>query len=601
MIDSLIQLQNRGYDSSGVTTLDKNNHFCIYKFASTNEKTSIEKLIELHLESNESHVGMGHNRWATHGGKTDINAHPHISCNKQIAIVHNGIIENCVTLKKRLIKKGFSFYSETDTEVIANLIAFYYEETRETETAIQKTILDLDGTYGLIILNKDEPNKLYAIRNGSPMLLGFTEKYAIVTSEQSGFCSLVNTYITLNNDDLCVIELLNDSTLKIKTNLQYTLKNVSVSLSDLTPSPYTHWTLKEIFDQPVAIINSINRGGRIQNEHSVKLGGLEKNMDLLKKTNNIVILGCGTSFHAGLYGMHFMKNICNFNTVVVLDGADFTVQDVPTIGSTILILITQSGETKDLHRCIKIAKDNNLFTIGIVNVVDSLIAREVDCGIYCNSGREMGVASTKAYTSQVVCLALLSIWFAQINDINKHKRAKLIQDLQNLSNHYTLTLENVESEIKNLATTFTRYNNVFLLGKGTDEVIAREGSLKIKEISYIHSEAYSASSLKHGPFALLDEYFPTILLNCCNEHESKIINCFEQVHSRNSPIVFITNNAKIKLNKDRDCRMITIPKNDSFSSLLALIPLQLLAYHLSINKNINPDIPKNLAKVVSVE
>jgi glucosamine--fructose-6-phosphate aminotransferase (isomerizing) len=335
------------------------------------------------------------------------------------------------------------------------------------------------------------------------------------------------------------------------------------------------------------------------NNSQVKLGGLEQNIDKLKNINNIILLGCGTSYHAGLYGSYFLKTLCNFYSVQVFDGAELNEYDIPKNGKCAFVLISQSGETKDLHRCIEIAKENNIITIGIVNVVDSLIAREVDCGIYCNAGREMGVASTKAFTCQVVCLSMLAIWFAQIHNLNEYKRIKIIKDLHNLSNDYKNTIYTCNEEIKDLANKFIKYNNLFLLGKGTDEYVAKEGSLKIKEISYIHSEGYSSSSLKHGPFALLDEDFPTIIINSCEEHTSKIINCFEEVHSRNSPILFITNNYNIQLKKD--CHLINICKNNSFSSLIAMIPLQLLAYYLSIYKNINPDIPKNLAKVVTVE
>jgi glucosamine--fructose-6-phosphate aminotransferase (isomerizing) len=424
-----------------------------------------------------------------------------------------------------------------------------------------------------------------------------TDEYAIITSEQSGFCNMVNNYITLNNDDICIIIKDNDK-INIKTSNQYIHKKVNILNYDLTPHPYKHWTIKEIYEQPNTIFNAINRGGRIKNEKEVKLGGLESKIYLLKNIQNIIILGCGTSYNAGMYGSYYLKTLCNFNTVQVFDGAELNEYDIPKKGETAFILISQSGETKDLHRCIDIAQRNNIITIGIINVIDSLIAREVDCGIYCNAGREMGVASTKAFTSQVICLSMLSIWFAQINNLNEIKRTQMIKDLHNLSNDFKNVIENIEPKIKNIASKFKNYNNLFLLGKGTDEYIAKEGSLKIKEISYIHSEGYSSSSLKHGPFALLDENFPTIIVNCQYEHTNKILNSFEEVHSRNSPIILITNNS---LDINKNCDIIKISKNHTYESLLAIIPLQLLAYYLSINRNINPDIPKNLAKVVTVE
>jgi glucosamine--fructose-6-phosphate aminotransferase (isomerizing) len=605
IINALIQLQNRGYDSSGICTIN-NNTFEIIKYASTNEISSIDKLLSLNLQEHENnYIGIGHNRWATHGGKTNTNAHPHISNDQQFVIVHNGIIENYIELKNFLINNGFTFYSQTDTEIIVNLISYYYNNDDaeystkgNTFNSIKKTINELIGTYGLIIINRDENDKIYAVRNGSPLLVGYNDDYALITSEQSGFCNMVNTYITLNNDDITVISK-NNNKIIVETTSNYITKKVNNINYDLTPEPFKHWTIKEIFEQHDTIFNTINRGGRIKNNNEVKLGGLEEHMSTLKNINNIVLLGCGTSYHAGLYGMHYLKSLCNFNSVQVFDGAEFNNNDIPKIGNTACILISQSGETKDLHRCIEIAKNNNIITIGIINVVDSLIAREVDCGIYCNAGREMGVASTKAFTSQVICLSMMAIWFAQINNINEIKRSKIIKDLQNLGHDFKKTIMNLNDKISNIATTMKDYNNMFLLGKGTDEYVAKEGSLKIKEISYIHSEGYSASSLKHGPFALLDENFPVLILNLVEEHNYKIYNCFEEVHSRNSPIILITNNNEINLNKD--CTLINVVKNNSYSSLLGIIPLQLLAYYLSVSRGINPDIPKNLAKVVTVE
>ena len=597
IIDALIQLQNRGYDSSGLCTL-YNNIFDIHKYASTAELSSIDKLLNINLENDNSNIGIGHNRWATHGAKNDINAHPHLSNDKRFVLVHNGIIENYLILKNFLISNGYIFYSQTDTEIIVNLLSYYYNIYNDTFIAIKNTIVKLEGTYGIIIMNNSEDNKIYAVRNGSPLLVGYNDDYAIITSEQSGFCNMLNTYITLHNDDICIITN-NNNKININTTNHYIEKRVNVAKYDLTPSPFNHWTIKEINEQPDIIMSAINKGGRIKNNSEVKLGGVEQYLEILKEINNIIILGCGTSFHAGLYGSYFFKNICNFNTVQVFDGAEFNYLDIPKIGKNAFILISQSGETKDLHRCIDIAKKHNIFTIGIINVVDSLIAREVDCGIYCNAGREIGVASTKAFTSQVICISLLSIWFAQIHNINEIKRKNMIKDLYNLENDFKNTIEKIDNKIKELSKSMTKYNNLFLLGKGPDEYIAKEGSLKIKEISYIHSEGYSSSSLKHGPFALLDIDFPTIILSLHNEHKAKTLNCFEEVYARNSPIILITNDINLNINKK--CEIINIIKNNSYGSLLGIIPLQLLAYYLSIHKGINPDIPKNLAKVVTVE
>ena len=594
ILDGLVQLQNRGYDSSGVYLMNHNNSF-FYKYASTPDVTSIEKLRQHHIED-ATQLGIGHNRWATHGGKTDINAHPHISNSGRFVIVHNGIIENYQIIKDFLIKNGYTFYSQTDTEVIVNLLSYHFEHLHNTFESIKKTIEELEGTYGIIIIDTQEANTLYCVRNGSPLLIGYNDEEAIITSEQSGFCGRMNTYITLQNDDICVIH--SDRRIIVTTMKDYVHRNVTLTHYDVTPNPYPHWTLKEIFEQPTTIQYAINRGGRIKNDREVKLGGLETYQSILKDIQHIILLGCGTSYHAGLYGMYYLKHLCEFHTVQLIDGADFTSADIPRHGNTALVLISQSGETRDLYRCMALAKEHNLPTIGIINVVDSLIAREVTCGIYCNAGREMGVASTKAFTSQVVCLSLLAIWFSQLHEINEWKRIEIIRDLRNLSHDITTTIHMTSHSLtENIIQTMARHSNLFLLGKGTDECIAREGSLKIKEISYIHSEAYSASSLKHGPFALLDEHFPVILMNCHEEHTAKMMNCLEEVHSRQSPILLITNQEC----STKACHVLNVVKNNSYASLLGIIPLQLLAYHVSVHKQINPDIPKNLAKVVTVE
>ena len=596
LINGLIQLQNRGYDSSGIC-LFNNNEFEIEKYASTHEINAIDKLKQYEKNQKKCKIGIGHNRWATHGPKNDINAHPHVSQNGTIVVVHNGIIENYELLKDMLKKEGYLFKSGTDTEVIANLIEYISIKNNNIQfnDVIEKTIQSLEGTYGLIILNRNENDTLYCVRNGSPLLIGLNEDYALISSEQSGFCQKINSYITLQNDDICVIKNI-DGKLNIHYNQHYDEKEIKLFDYDLTCDPYDHWTIKEIYEQPMKIMNSINLGGRILDKSHVKLGGCNDHKEQFKEIENIILLGCGTSFHSCMYGKEFMKKLCQFNSVHVYDGADFEANDIPKKGKSLMIFVSQSGETKDLHRCIQIAKENDIFTLGIINVVDSLIAREVECGIYCNAGREMGVASTKAFTTQVICLCLLSIWFSQIHDINESIRIQMIKDLQNLSMDVQHCLNTVHPQVQKMLYIFENRDNLFILGKGSDECIAKEGSLKIKEISYIHSEAYSASALKHGPFALLDKNMPVIILNHNIIYESKILNCYEEVKSRYSPILLITNNKGIK--KD-NC--IYVPQNKSFNSLLGIIPLQLIAYYLSIRKNINPDQPKNLAKVVTVE
>ena len=596
ILDGLVQLQNRGYDSAGIYCANQNNDYLFEKYASEDSLDALDRLNKMNLENKNYTVGIGHNRWATHGAKTDINAHPHQSNNEEFIIVHNGIIENYQTLKDGLISKGYTFYSQTDTEVIANLLEENYKETVDAIKAIKQTIEMLSGTYGLVIIHKQEPSKLYCVRNGSPLLIGHNDDYCIITSEQSGFCKKVNTYITLNNDDVCEISVDAKNRIKIDYKIKTQSKKITLDNVELTPSPYEHWTLKEIYEQPQKILNSINLGGRILSNNLVKLGGLDRNKDKLQNIEHIILLGCGTSYYSCMYGKSFFKKLGNFNTIQLYDGADFDEQDIPVKGETLIIFVSQSGETKDLHRCINIAKNKNVITMGVINVVDSLIAREVDFGIYCNAGREMGVASTKAFTTQVICLSLCALWFSQDRNINKHIRTHIIKDLQNLSADFTKCLDVAYTSVDSAVNILSKYNNLFILGKNNDEAIAHEGALKIKEIAYIHSEGFSSSALKHGPFALLGPDMPLILLNNNVEYEPKVLNCYEEVASRKSPIIFITNNTNMQKENT-----IYIPYNESFSSLLSIIPLQLIAYKISVLRGINPDKPKNLAKVVTVE
>jgi glucosamine--fructose-6-phosphate aminotransferase (isomerizing) len=591
----LKQLQNRGYDSAGICSL-LDNEFINIKYASTDAYSAISKLEEHNSDFGKivPNISIGHTRWATHGAKTDENSHPHISSDGLFSLVHNGIIENYASLKSMLIDEKYDFKSQTDTEVIVNLISYNFKKTNNVEKAIKKTIEMLEGTWGLVIMYKNE-KKIYVTRHGSPILIGNDETKAMITSEQSGFCNKVNNYIVLENMDICVIEK-EEGKIKITTNQIYDEKEIKEGVITLTPEPYDHWTIKEIHEQPESCLRAISLGGRLMSNDKVRLGGLIENKKELLELDNLILLGCGTSYNAGMIGMNYLKDLGDFNTVQLFDGADFNEKDIPRNGKTGLILLSQSGETKDLHRCINVGRDNNLFLIGVVNVVDSLIAREVNCGCYLNAGREVAVASTKAYTSQVIILSMISIWFAQEKNINYNKRTKYVKDLRNLHVDIRKTIDyNCEFINDELLELFD-YHSCFILGKGNGKSIANEGSLKIKEISYIHSEGYSTSSLKHGPFALLHKDFPVILISPDNEHSVKNENAYEEIKSRNAKIVDIS--TKKDTNKENT---LLVEKNTTYQDLLCIIPLQILAYKLSLRRNLNPDMPRNLAKVVTVE
>ena len=590
LINGLKQLQNRGYDSAGICGINKDRKWVIHKYASTENINALNELEKRKDEYKGITNGIAHTRWATHGPKTDINSHPHMSQSGLFSIVHNGIIENFHSLKQMLIENGFAFQSETDSEVIANLLEFNYEG--DVKMCIQKTINNLEGTWGLAIICLEFPEQLFCTRHGSPLLVGKDDNIAIVTSEQSGFCGLMNDYIVLQNNDICLIEKI-ENKIAVITNESYDLKKTTASQFISSPHPYPHWTLREINEQIDSSLRAISLGGRLLSNNEVKLGGLDENKVELMEINHLVLLGCGTSYFSGLMAIHFFKELGNFHSVQILDGADFNENDIPKNGKTALVLISQSGETKDLHRCIKIGKQHDLFLIGLVNVVDSLIAREVHCGCYLNAGREVAVASTKAYSSQVILLSMMAVWFAQQRDLYPLKRTQYVKDIRNL--HYDIQYTLEKNTFTDDLLDIVNKPSCFLLGKGKGESVAKEGALKIKEISYIHAEGYSTSSLKHGPFALLEKDFPVILLAPHNEHYSKSENAYEEIKSRHASIVWITNKESDKQN------CLYVANNETFLDLLMVIPLQLMAYHLSVKKELNPDMPRNLAKVVTVE
>ena len=593
LLEGLKQLQNRGYDSAGICSILEND-FCIHKYASTNETSALEKIEKIKYKYEEATIGIGHTRWATHGEKNDRNSHPHNSMDNVFSLVHNGIIENYVELKTMLLAEGYQFQSQTDSEVIVNLLSFHYSKNKDSIVGtIKQTLSQLQGTWGLAILCRDSPNTLYCTRHGSPLLVSQTESYALVSSEKDGFIEK-SDYIILNNQDICVIEHNpSDKTIRITTQEEYIVKKSAYMESLLSPAPYPHWTLKEIFEQKDSSLRAI--GGRLTKDSKIVLGGLNREKTRLRETDNLLLLGCGTSYHAALMSAHYFKELGGFNIVLVLDGAEFTEKDIPGYGKTTAILLSQSGETADLYSCLSLLKKHDILTVGVVNVVDSLIAREVDCGCYLNAGKEFSVASTKSFTSQVIVLSMIAIWFSQEKNVHFMKRKKYIEDLQKLHQDMVSTIDHAYQEIDRFLPLFQN-SSCFLLGKGISECTAKEGSLKIKEITYIHSEAYSSSSLKHGPFALLEPDFPVILISPMDEHYTKNDSVYNEMVSRKAKVMFVTDNP-YHGKPDGFCIHTT---NKTFVSLLAVLPIQMLAYKLAVQFQYNPDMPRNLAKVVTV-
>ncbi len=613
LLSSLILLQNRGYDSAGICTIDPNNQLNVTKHASRNNESAIELLEKDSSEHSESKIGIGHTRWATHGAKTDQNAHPHLDSKKNFAVVHNGIIENYLEIRNRLVKSGIEFTSQTDTETIPKLLEFYLEKELQrvhqnyNEIDFEKNILkpaidELQGTWAIVLLFKYTPNKIYLCKNGSPLVLGIDSTFCLISSEQLPLSKYFNNYISLNDGDIVTVEKTADGSIKFPNKLDYLENAIQNRVTETSCYPYPHWTMKEILEQPMSILRTLNMGGRILSENKVKLGGLDSKRDELTKCNHLVLLGCGTSLNAAQVGCRILKSFKCFKTVQAIDASEFTLDDIPLEEKTGFVMMSQSGETKDLHRCIEMIKHLDYPIISIVNVVGSLIARESDCGIYLNAGREVGVASTKSFTSQLVAISLLAIWFSQNKNTCNHLRIQYIKSLRNLSLDVEQLLNTSLDKIRKIANSIVDTKQMFVLGRGSMKYIADEGSLKIKEIGYIHSEGYAGGSLKHGPFALIDKDTVILLLAPRDENFTKMINCAEEVYSRGAKIILITNQTLSNhFNKEMFQSIITIPNNEVFSTVLSVIPLQILAYEIAVLKGHNPDFPRNLAKVVTVD
>jgi glucosamine--fructose-6-phosphate aminotransferase (isomerizing) len=601
---AILKLLNRGYDSVGITTINKDNSFITHKYASDNEELADSKILK-HQQEHNGTVSILHSRWRTVGDKTDANSHPHLDMNNTFSLVHNGIVENYLELKEFLKKNSYTFRSETDSEVIVNLISYYYKKKMDILDAIKYALDDIHGTYALCILCVNTPDIMYCVRHGSPLLIGFPKDktYAMVVSESYAFNNRVNEYFVIENNDIIVLRKEN-GILNIEpcSNKLYESRSfASETKEHHSPDPYPHWTLKEINEQVISCGNAINMGGRIENDNAVKLGGLNQHKnEILQNSDNLILLACGTSYYSGLCTTHLFKSICNFDTVQLFDGAEFTINDVPKSGKTCVIFISQSGETKDLHRCLEwlYEYDKKIVTIGVINTVDSLIAREVTCGVYLNCGRENAVASTKAFSSQVVVLSLIAMWFSQ-NSIGggvTEKRKECIKKIMKLNNDINETIEKNSQICQEVADYLIDKNSVFVLGKETMESIAKEGSLKLKEIGYIHAEGYSSSALKHGPYALLTDGYPVILLTPFDKQYIRNQGILDELKSRGAYVIGISDTV---LNDKYDKKLI-IPK-DSYTEITSCVVLQLIAYYLSVKKGINPDYPKNLSKTVSVD
>jgi glutamine---fructose-6-phosphate transaminase (isomerizing) len=596
LIKGLKRLEYRGYDSAGLALI--NGHLDIVK--GMGKVSNLETMVN--SQNLLGRIGIGHTRWATHGEPNDINSHPHLSQSGKIAVVHNGIIENYTSLKKKLTEKGRVFHSDTDTEVIAQLIEEILENGNANcfEKAIQLALKQIVGTYGIAIVNSDNPEKIYVARKGSPLLIGIGDNEMFIASDASPIVEYTKKVIYLEDGEMAVVTR---DTYEVKTiddiALTKEVHELAMSLDAIEKAGYPHFMLKEIFEQPEAISDCLR--GRLQlDTNTIQLGGLVDVMEQLVNAKRLVIAACGTSWHSGMVGEYLFEELAKI-PVEVEYASEFRYRN-PLIGEgDVLLVISQSGETADTLAAMREAKQKGALVLGICNVVGSTIARETDAGVYTHAGPEIGVASTKAFTTQVVVLTMMAIALGQRRGTLAQDDAKrLIQELNRLPDKIRLIL-NQDEQIKEMAKLFTYAPNFLYLGRTYNFPVALEGALKLKEISYIHAEGYPAAEMKHGPIALIDEMMPVVVIAATDHTNDKMISNIEEVKARKGRIIAVTNDENSDV-KDLSEFFISIPSTeDSLSPLLTVIPLQLLSYYIAVNRGCDVDQPRNLAKSVTVE
>jgi glucosamine--fructose-6-phosphate aminotransferase (isomerizing) len=601
VIHALRRLENRGYDSVGICSI-KNGKIDIKKAVKiSNDDNTLESIELSKLGQSNCNIAIGHTRWATHGGKTIQNAHPHTDITQRFAMVHNGIIENYADLKAELFDAGIKdFYGQTDTEIAVNYLNLLFKRS-QTYSDLHKV---MKGSWAMLITDINDPRKIHFLKNGSPLILGFNETKTKImfVSELIGFDKDIVSYAIIPDDDYGYVSLENGKC-RLENTCPLNFINLKVTEAETSPHPYQHWTLKEINDQPDAIKRLLKERIGEEQPYHLNFPEFEKFKTELEETEHLIFLACGTSYHAAQLGVKYFKEFRSKMTTEVIDGADFEEYDIPTNRKTVIVLLSQSGETKELHMALKLGKEHGIRSIGLINVENSLIAREVDICLYLRAGREHAVASTKSFTNQVIMLLLMAL---KMNKVDPVLYEKYITDLSKLSLDYVTMIKQSKEEVPQIVKLFEKQTDCFILGKHSCQWIANEGSLKIKEISYLHSEGFSAAALKHGPFALLTHNIPVILIANNDRFYSKLENTAAEVSSRYANVIFITNKKPNiihgeKSKNDHIKKLFYFESDSRLFPLLAIVPLQYLAYLLALDRKNNPDKPRNLAKVVTVE
>lgn len=596
LIKGLHRLEYRGYDSAGVAIINKENKLNLYK--TRGKVADLENFCQ--SKDIDGTIGIAHTRWATHGEPNDVNAHPHVSADGDIAIVHNGTIENYNVLKQALIEHGCEFKSETDTEVLVQLIQYIKDTNNCTLIeAVTEALSQVVGAYAIAVIDRKTPDTIIAARKSSPLVIGIGEDATYLASDATPIIDYTDKVVYLNDDEIAIIK--KDEPLRVITSdnepSNIDIQTLKLSVSQLEKGGYPHFMLKEIFEQASTIEDSIR--GRVVNNH-IQLSGVNLNSEKFAHAERIIIVACGTSWHAGLIGKRLIQDIARV-PVEVEYASEFRYSNPVITPRDIVIAVSQSGETADTLAAISLAKKHGAFVYGICNVVGSSIARATDSGTYIHVGPEIGVASTKAFTGQITVLTMLALAIGQLrNTVTADTLVRVTSAIETLPSLIKETLK-LNKAIEKLSSTYTYVHNFLYLGRGYNYPSAIEGALKLKEISYIHAEGYPAAEMKHGPIALIDHELPTVVIAPMDDLHDKIISNIQQVKARGGSVIAIVTKGD-KVIKEIADHTLEIPKvPECLSPIIVSIPLQLLAYHIAVKKGCNVDMPRNLAKSVTVE
>ncbi|WP_417352744.1 glutamine--fructose-6-phosphate transaminase (isomerizing) [Flavobacterium alkalisoli] len=599
IIKGLKRLEYRGYDSAGVVLYDGND----LKLSKTKGKVSDLEERAKQEGTSVGTIGMGHTRWATHGVPNDVNSHPHFSNSGDLVIIHNGIIENYEPLKKELIKRGYIFKSDTDTEVLVNLIEdVQKQDNLKLGKAVQVALNQVVGAYAIVVFDKKKPNELVAARLGSPLAIGVGKDEFFIASDASPFIEYTSNAIYLEDEEMAIVRL--DKELKIRKIKDDSLvdpyiQELQMNLEQIEKNGYDHFMLKEIYEQP-NVIKDTYRGRLHTDTGLIKMAGIEDNLQKFLNADRIIIVACGTSWHAGLVAEYIFEEFTRI-PVEVEYASEFRYRNPIINKNDVVIAISQSGETADTLAAIKLAKENGAFVFGVCNVVGSSISRETNAGAYTHAGPEIGVASTKAFTTQITVLTLIALRLANAKGtLTKTDYFRYLQEMELIPQKVEEALQ-TNDVAKMIASKYKDAPNCLYLGRGYNFPVALEGALKLKEISYIHAEGYPAAEMKHGPIALIDEQMPVVIIAPKQEHYDKIVSNIQEIKSRSGKIIAVVTKGDTQV-KDLADYVIEIPEvSDALSPLVTTIPLQLLSYHIAVLRECNVDQPRNLAKSVTVE